>query len=97
MLYYVNLAEKLLPHAEDLCRHWLPAGRKVGHEWHIGDIRGNCGSSCKINLRTGIWKDFATTDRGGDLISLCAAVFSISQSQAARKLSAMLGSEADND
>lgn len=92
-----NLAESLLPHAEKLCRHWLPAGRKMRHEWCVGDVKGNPGSSCRINLRTGRWADFATTDRGGDLISLCAAVFSINQLQAARKLSAMLGVEADND
>ena len=49
-----------------------------------------CGSF-KINLRTGRWADFATGDRGGDVISLAAYLFALPQAEAARRLSRMLG------
>jgi hypothetical protein len=42
-------------------------------------------------LRTGAWGDFATDDRGGDLISLAAHLFRLSQAEAALRLAHMLG------
>jgi hypothetical protein len=47
--------------------------------------------SFKINLRSGRWSDFATGAKGGDVISLAAHLFGLSQVAAARKLAAMLG------
>jgi hypothetical protein len=47
--------------------------------------------SFSINYKTGVWKDFATGDRGGDLISLWAYVRSIRQGEAARELADKLG------
>jgi hypothetical protein len=73
----------------------LPGGKRVGAEFvalnprradrHLG--------SFKVNRRTGRWADFATGDRGGDLISLVAYLKGISQYEAARGLSQMLGVE----
>ena len=51
--------------------------------------------SFKINLKTGKWADFATGDRGGDLISLVAYIQDVSQSEAARLLASMLGIPAE--
>jgi hypothetical protein len=72
---------------------WLPDGRREGQEWvarnptrsdrHLG--------SFKINLRTGQWADFATGEKGGDVISLAAYLHGLSQSAAAGKISEMLG------
>ena len=55
-------------------REWLPDGRQDGHEWiarnptrhdeHIGSFR--------INIDTGVWSDFATSDAGSDPVSLYA-------------------------
>ena len=42
-------------------------------------------------MRTGRWADFATDARGGDVISLAAYLFALKQSDAARRLAAMLG------
>ena len=42
--------------------------------------------SFKINLRTGRWADFATGDKGGDVISLAAFLWGVSQREAARRL-----------
>src|SRR5215472_12818871 len=76
-----------------LLRRWLPGGKAVGHEFlalnprrtdrHVG--------SFKINLGTGRWCDFATGDRGGDIVSLAAFLGAISQTEAAEQLAKMLG------
>jgi hypothetical protein len=45
----------------------------------------------KINLKTGQWSDFATTDaKGGDLISLFAYINSVSQGEAAQEIAERL-------
>jgi len=45
----------------------------------------------KVNVKTGVWSDFATDDKGGDLISLFAYAREMSQGDAARELSGRLG------
>lgn len=44
-----------------------------------------------IYPRAGAWADFATGDRGGDVVSLCAYLENISQGEAARRLARLLG------
>jgi len=80
-----------LPHLESLCRRWLPGGRRIGAEWVCGSLRGEAGASCKVNLHNGRWADFATGPRGGDPVSLAAAVAGIGQAEAARSLAQMFG------
>jgi hypothetical protein len=76
-----------------LLRRWLPDGRRQGSEWVARNPRrvDRHPGSFSINLRTGAWADFASGDRGGDTISLAAYLFDLSQSNAARRLAAMLG------
>ncbi len=80
-----------LPHLETLCQRWLPGGKRIGLEWTCGSLRGETGTSCKVNLRTGRWADFASGDKGGDVVSLAAAVHQIGQGEAARNLARMFG------
>jgi hypothetical protein len=47
--------------------------------------------------RAGAWCDFATGDKGGDPVSLAAAVARIPQADAARRLARMLGVEGADD
>ena len=47
--------------------------------------------SFSVNTRTGRWADFATGDRGGDVVSLAAYLHGLRQAEAARKLADMLG------
>ena len=57
-----------------LLARWLPDGKAVGREYvalnprrddrHLGSFR--------INVTNGKWADFATGDRGGDVVSLAA-------------------------
>jgi len=49
--------------------------------------------SFAVNLITGKWSDFATGDRGGDVVSLAAFLFNLSQGDAARRLAEMLGAK----
>jgi DNA primase len=53
--------------------------------------------SFKINLRSGRWADFATGAKGGDVISLAAHLFGLSQVEAARKIAAMVAIPAEGE
>jgi len=89
-----RIAAVALDRAEVLVASWLPAGKRVGHEWQCGSLAGDAGSSCSVNLRTGAWGDFATDEAGGDLVSLYAAIHHIGQGRAARELAEQLGLDA---
>ncbi|ACK50487.1 conserved hypothetical protein [Methylocella silvestris BL2] len=80
-------------HADTLLRRWLPDGRREGHEWvaHNPTRQDRRRGSFKVNLNTGRWSDFSTGDAGGDLVSLAAYLFGLSQVEAARKVADMLG------
>lgn len=93
MIDFPAIAQAALDRAETLVSQWLPGGHKSGHEWLVGDLRGNKGESTSINLRTGVWADFAGDAKGGDLISLYAAIHRIEQIEAARDLGKLLGIE----
>ena len=45
----------------------------------------------KVNLRTGVWADFASGDKGSDPVSLVAFIEDCRQGEAALKLARMLG------
>lgn len=83
---FAALADALLERAEALLAQWLPEGHLVGHEWECGSLRGNAGKSCKVNVRTGAWADFASGEQGGDLVSLYAAIHGLSAGKAAVQL-----------
>jgi putative DNA primase/helicase len=86
-----GLAKALLGRAETLVPQWLPGGRGAGREYVCGDLTGGKGRSFSVNLDTGAWADFAGDDRGGDLISLYAAIQGLNNGQAARELMRQLG------
>lgn len=77
----------------DLLFSLFPAGRVNGREFVVGSIAGEPGKSLSINVETGRWSDFATTDddKGGDPVSLVAAVRGISQGDAAQWLAEWMG------
>ena len=76
-----------------LLRRWLPRGRREGSEYVALNPkrRDRRLGSFKVNLHTGKWADFATGDKGGDVVSLAAYLAHISQADAAFKLATMLG------
>ena len=75
---------------------WLPAGKRRGDEWVLGDLSGNPGRSLSINTRTGKWSDFSGDAKGGDPISLYAAIHTNGDRvTAARALGKILGVTSD--
>ncbi|MBP8145899.1 MAG: hypothetical protein KAY56_11210 [Inhella sp.] len=90
---FASLAAALLDRGELLVPQWLPGGTQRGHEYVCAGLGGGAGTSLSVNLRTGRWADFATDDRGGDLISLYAAVHGLNNGQAALQLMRDLGWE----
>jgi len=76
-----------------LLRRWAPGGRVVGHEYIARNpIRNDRRiGSFKVNLATGKWADFATGDKGGDVVSLAAYLHRMAQGEAARMLAENLG------
>lgn len=63
-----------LARAETLVPRWLPDGKRVRGEWVARNPTRSDekAGSFKINLGTGRWADFATGDKGGNLVSLLA-------------------------
>ena len=78
-------------------RRWLPDGQVVGDEFTAKNPTRNDrrAGSFRINCRTGRWCDFATGDRGGDVVSYIAFITGTGQVEAARRLAEALGIEAE--
>lgn len=76
-----------------LLQDWFPSGNLHGHEFTVGSLAGEPGESLSINVNTGEWCDFAhSEDKGGDPISLFAALFcGKDRVKAAREFGAQLG------
>lgn len=72
---------------------WLPGGRWEGREYVARNPRRSDRKpgSFKVNCDTGRWADFATGDKGGDVVSLAAYLAGESQVEAARNIADMLG------
>jgi len=79
-------AEFLRPYQETILTHICPGGTIHGNEYQAGAITGGPGKSFSFNLQTGKWADFATGEKGGDIISLYAQVNRINNAEAARTL-----------
>jgi putative DNA primase/helicase len=70
----------------------LPDGHSEGNEWVARNPTRHDGrpGSFKVNLATGVWSDFATGDKGGDIIDLVAYLERKSKVEAAREIGEML-------
>jgi hypothetical protein len=88
-----RIAETARANCSAIVMQWLPGGKRSGVEWCALNPRRNDRrvGSFRINLRTGAWADFAIDERGGDLVSLAAYLFALSQAEAALKVAQMLG------
>ena len=76
-----------------LLQRWLPDGKRHGREYFARNPNRSdrAPGSFAVNIVTGKWSDFATGDRGGDVVSLAAYLHGLSQAEAAQRLAAMLG------
>jgi len=81
-----ELAQRLARHAEAVCRHYLPSGRRHGRYWLVGDVQNTPGRSLYVRLfgpdsgpgAAGKWTDAATGEHG-DLLDLIAGRFQLSR------------------
>jgi hypothetical protein len=87
-----RIADEALGRADGIVRQWLPDGRRNGAEWCARNPTRNDrrAGSFRVNVKTGKWGDFATGDNGGDLVSLAAYLFKLTQGDAARRVAEML-------
>jgi putative DNA primase/helicase len=74
--------------AHDVLCWLLPGGKFSGPEYIALNPRRNDKTlgSFAINVRSGVWSDFATGEKGGDYVSLVAYIRGCSQGDAAREL-----------
>ena len=67
-----ELSDALSVRVAELCAQLLPAGRQVGNQWIVGNVFGDAGDSCYVELsgpKQGLWYDHAA-GQGGDLLEL---------------------------
>lgn len=74
-----EIARRLGENAEAVCRRYLANGRREGHYWMVGDMRGSKGRSLYVRLdaqsdgrAAGKWTDAASGEHG-DLLDIIAA------------------------
>lgn len=90
---FAHIQQRALPHLLAILRRVLPGGKVVGREYIALNPRrhDNRPGSFKVNLLTGRWADFAVSASGGDVVSLVAYLFALSQSEAAQRVICMIG------
>lgn len=90
---FAALNSATLSRCPGLLEALLPGGRVQGREYQCSDLTGGGGDSLRVNMDSGKWADFAAGDdaKGGDLVSLVAAIRGVSQLEAARELAALAG------
>lgn len=70
-----ELSKRLAQNVQAVCRHYLPAGKREGRYWMVGDVAGAPGRSLYVRLfetergTIGNWVDAATGEHG-DLVDL---------------------------
>ena len=89
---FETIAATARRHARAVCNRVIPGGQVRGHEYvALNPKRADRRlGSFRVNLRSGKWADFATGERGGDLISLVAWRYDIPQAEAAKRLAVLL-------
>jgi hypothetical protein len=71
-----QIVAMLTSQAEALAMELLPHGKRQGREWVCGGLNANEGqhglSVCIAGAKQGVWKNFKTAQKGGDLLDLIA-------------------------
>lgn len=90
---FTSVRRAIAPHTTSLVADWLPSGKRTRNAWVVRNPTRDDrhAGSFRINLHTGQWIDFATQDKGSDLISLRAYLLGLSQYQAAQDLAQQFG------
>src|SRR3990167_6718775 len=88
-----QVAAAALGSIDAVLNRWLPGGNRKAHEYVVRNPMRTDDKlgSFSINTATGAWSDFATGDKGGDLVALVAYLESVKQGEAAKRLAEFLG------
>lgn len=97
---FAEVKRAALRSIDQVLAHWLPSGKRVdaGKEYTAPNPTRNDrnAGSLKVNLSKGTWSDFATDDKGGDLIDLVRYVDGCTDVEACNKLAIFLSVEASD-
>ena len=90
-----SINEAALRNGRAFVQDLIPGGKFRSLEYVVRNPRRNDQSpgSFSVNYRTGVWKDFASGEGGGDLISLVAYIRGIGQGEAARAVANELSTQ----
>lgn len=96
---FKKLSDCLKPNLETIIIIIAPEGERRGDNWVMLNPRRHDRKlgSFMINLRTGIWKDFATDEGGGDIVSFIAYIYNLSQAVAYDYIAKMIGRAANDN
>ncbi|HHR1017151.1 TPA: hypothetical protein ACS29Z_005596, partial [Klebsiella pneumoniae] len=91
---FTEVKRTALQAIDRVLEHWLPGGKRVdgGKEYTAANPTraDKRAGSLKVNLAKGTWSDFATGDKGGDLIDLVRYLDGGSDVDACNKLADFL-------
>lgn len=89
------IAAHALQEIRVVLNHWCPGGKQQGCEYVVRNPTRNdkTAGSFSINLNDGTWSDFATGDKGGDLVALVAYLDGVNNAEAANRVAEFLGIE----
>jgi hypothetical protein len=92
-LDFDSINRAALPLLPAILMRLVPGGKTVAGEYIVRNPTraDRHAGSFRINIRSGRWADFATGDRGGDVIALLAYLENLPQADAARALADMIG------
>jgi len=82
-------------HALRFAQFIFPAGKKFGNEWIVGSLAGEPGKSLAIRIggdKVGVWSDFATGERGSNLLQLYIQSRRVDCGEAIKECAEWLGS-----
>ena len=81
-----SIKAELHPYILSILSDICPGGKTEGRVYRAGTTRGGPGKSFFCYLDSGVWQDAATGEKGGDIISLYAHNYSMSQWDSAQRL-----------
>ncbi|MBM0137662.1 DUF927 domain-containing protein [Pseudomonas cannabina] len=97
---FAQVKAAALRNIDKVLAHWLPNGKRVdgGKEYTAPNPTrtDKRAGSLKISISKGTWSDFATGDKGGDLIDLVRYIDGGTDVEACNKLADLLGVTADS-
>ncbi len=89
MIDFHKINQGLLPNLLSYASSWLPNGKRIGQNYIALNPRRSDRKlgSFVLKLSNGTWRDYATGDSGGDIVSYYAYINNLSQIKAAQALS----------